>query len=88
MNNNMREGLPPFKIAMLLGGTIGICVAVSWALFMNVKHPVKQETVEQLAGQLGNLSQTNASVVAKLEALRRDINRIERAVERVEEKLP
>jgi uncharacterized coiled-coil protein SlyX len=94
-----REALAPFKIAMLLGATIGICCAVSWALFLNVPHPVKEETVEQLSGQLGNLSQTNAAVTEQLKAMRRELDqqredaiaahaRIERAVERVEEKLP
>jgi len=100
MTTNSGPPVTWFKVLMLMGATIGLCVGINWTLLAvhgNRPHEEsasKEEVVklnkaiDQLGGMLGNLSSSNAGAVEQMKGLRRDLDRFERVVERLEEKMP
>ncbi len=77
-----------------IGLGISMLVGVVWlttALHSKVDDAELKGLEDQLAqvsGQLGNLSKSNAGVLEANVGLRRDLDRVERAIERLEERLP
>lgn len=84
------------KVLPMIGGSIAISATITWALFgLHGQRPHKgaalnedMKVLQELSGQLGHLSSSNAANMAEMESLRRDLNRVEATLLRMEEKLP
>ena len=83
------------SVLLLMASSIAVSVMVFMGILtLHSQSPHEDaalakdvEVLDQLSGQLGNLSSSNAESRAVMESLRRDLERNVRAIERLEESL-